>query len=101
MGQRGLIQPGRAGEKRRRNGGKCSMTFGGPISGNAPIKSAASTPSSKPKIILRAFGRMLTPRPLSTPAAARVGGELALSAPRGDRINNANVAQTPSPLKYH
>jgi hypothetical protein len=65
--------PGKAGEKRRANADDCSMAFGGPISGNAPIKNAARTPRSKPKIILRAFGRMITPRPLGTPAAARVG----------------------------
>jgi hypothetical protein len=52
------------------------MACGGGVGGaNAPIKNAARTPSSKPKIILRALGRMITPRPLSTPAAVRVGRE--------------------------
>jgi hypothetical protein len=81
--QRVLIQAGGAGEKRRANADDCSMAFGGPISGNAPIKSAARTPSSKPKIILRAFGRMITARPLSTLAAQELAGsgKRALSAP--------------------
>ena len=48
--------------------------FVGSVGGtNAPMKNAARTPSSKPKIILRAFGRMIAPRPLSTSAEARVG----------------------------
>jgi len=51
------------------------MAFGGFISGNAPIKNAARTPSNKPKINLRAFGRMTRTRPLRTPAAVRVGWE--------------------------
>lgn len=55
------MKPGKPGEKRRANADA--------ISGNAPIKNAARTPSSKPKIILRAFGRMTRTRPLSTPAA--------------------------------
>jgi hypothetical protein len=96
MGQRGLIQPGRAGEKRRANADECSMTFGGPISGNAPIKSAARTPSSKPKIALRAFGRMIAPRPLSTPVAARVDWERRADIV-GTRLaieSTINVAQT-------
>jgi hypothetical protein len=70
-----LIQTGGAGGKRKANANDCSMAFGGPISGNAPITNAARTPSSKPKIILRAFGRMITPRPLNAPATARVGWE--------------------------
>ena len=65
-GQRAAIPPGKAGEKRRANADDCSMAFGGLSSGNAPIKKAARTPSSKPKIILRALGRMITPRPLNT-----------------------------------
>jgi hypothetical protein len=59
--QRALIPPGRAGEKCKANADDCSMAFGGPISGNAPMRNAARTPSSTPKIILRAFGRMITP----------------------------------------
>jgi hypothetical protein len=70
-----VIPSGKAGEKRRANAGDCSMAFGGPTSGNAPIKNAARTPSSKPKIILSVFGRVITPRQLSTPAAAIVGWE--------------------------
>ena len=70
-----MIPPGKAGEKRRANADDCSMAFGGLTSGNAPIKKAARTPSSKPKIILSALGRMIAPTPLSTPAAARVGWE--------------------------
>ena len=69
------MTPGRAGEKRRANANDCSMAFGGPTSGNAPIKNAARTPSSKPKIILRAFGRITGRRPLSMPAEVRVGWE--------------------------
>jgi hypothetical protein len=58
-GQRALIQPGRAGEKRRANADESAIAFGGAVGGcNAPIKNAARTPSNKPKIILSAFGRM-------------------------------------------
>lgn len=74
-GQRALIQPGRAGAKRRANADDSAMAFVGGVGGaNAPIKNAARTPSSKPIKILRAFGRMITP----------------------NRINNANVAQRQS-----
>jgi len=52
------------------------MTFGDGVGeANAPIKNAARTPSSKPKIILSAFGRMTGTRPQSRPAAATVGWE--------------------------
>jgi hypothetical protein len=54
-----VIPPGKAGEKRRADADDCTIAFGGPISGDAPISNAARTPSSKPKIILRAFGRMI------------------------------------------
>jgi hypothetical protein len=70
-GQRALIQPGRAGEKRRANVDDSAMAFVGGVGGaNAPIKNAARMPSSKPKIILRAFGRMTRLRPQNTPATA-------------------------------
>jgi hypothetical protein len=46
-----------------------------PACPNAPIRNAAKTPSSKPKIILRAFGRRTGTRPQSTPAAVRNGCE--------------------------
>ena len=92
-----MIPPGKAGEKRRANADDCSMAFGGLTSGNAPIKKAARTPSSKPKIILSALGRMITPTPLSTPAAARVGWERHCQHPDSDRINVVNVAQMQSP----
>ena len=50
---------GRGGEKRRANADDNAMAFGGTVvRGNAPITNAARKPSSKPKIILRAFGRM-------------------------------------------
>jgi hypothetical protein len=76
IGQRALIQPGRAGEKRRANADDSATAFDGGIGGaNAPIKKAARTPSSKPKTILRMFGRITGTRPLSTPAAVRVGWE--------------------------
>jgi hypothetical protein len=52
-GQRVMIQPGRAGEKRRANSDDGDMAFGGIVRGNAPITKAAKTPNSKPKIILR------------------------------------------------
>ena len=48
---------------------------GGVGCANAPIKNAARTPSSKPKIILRAFGRITRSRPQNTAAAAKVGWE--------------------------
>lgn len=68
-----MIQPGRAGEKRKANSDDGATAFVGSVGGtNAPIKNAARTPSSKPKIILRAFGRMIAPRPLNTTAEARV-----------------------------
>jgi hypothetical protein len=67
--------PGIVGEKRKANAPDGAMTFGGVGEANAPIKNAARTPSSNPKIILRAFGRMTRARPLGTPAAVRVGWE--------------------------
>jgi hypothetical protein len=71
------------------------MTFGGPMSGNAPIKNAARTPSSKPKIILRAFGRMITPRPLSASGgkSRREAASEHCRHPSSDRINNVTLAQ--------
>jgi hypothetical protein len=70
-----MIQPGRAAEKRKANADDGALAFGGVGEANAPIKNAARTPSSNPKIILRAFGRMTKTRPLRTPAAVRVSRE--------------------------
>jgi hypothetical protein len=73
MGQRALIQPGGAGEKRRANADDSATSFDGGVGGaNAPMKKAARTPSSKPKTILRTFGRMTQTR---RPAVARRGWE--------------------------
>jgi hypothetical protein len=100
VGQRALIQSGRAAEKRRANADDGAMAFSGGVGGaNAPIKKAARTPSSKPKIILRAFGRTTGARPQSTPAAARDGcdGRARIVDTLGSvRINNVTVAQTQS-----
>jgi hypothetical protein len=70
-----MIQPGTAGEKRTANADDGTVAFGETEGGNDPITNAAKMPSSKPKIILRAFGRMTATTPLSTPAAVRDGWE--------------------------
>jgi hypothetical protein len=90
--------PGIVGEKRRANAEGSAMAFG-VGDDNAPIKNAARTPSSNPKNILRAFGRMNTPRPQSGPAAARNGceGRARIVETLGSvRIDNVTVAQTQS-----
>ena len=92
------VKTGRAGEKRRVNGDS-AMAFGGAVRGNAPIMTATRTPRSKPKIIQRAFGRMTSPRPQNTPAAARIGWEWRagiFGTPRNFQISNVIVAQTQS-----
>jgi hypothetical protein len=75
------------------------MAFGGPTIGNAPIKNAARTPSSKPKIILRAFGRMDHTETAKHGSGGKgwLGVASAYCRYSGnDRINNVNVAQTQS-----